>query len=84
MLCLLYRQHRPITLFYITTCLATCFHLILVCLNLENGEVSAPALHVLCTFEELVDYRSLPGYEGSVDYCSWSRTSGMLCGLDAS
>jgi hypothetical protein len=70
MLCLLYEQHRPITLLYNTfhpAHDATVDHPTLVSLNLEKDEASAPALHVLCTSEGLVYYRSLPGYEGWAD-----------------
>jgi hypothetical protein len=79
MLCLLYKQHRPITLLYIAIHYvhdANDFHLILVSLSLEDGGVSAQALYVLIAPVRLADQEESAGCKGSVDrrklleYCS--------------
>ena len=85
MLCLLYKQHRSITLLYIAKHYvhdANDFHLILVFLSLEDGGVSAQALYVLCApvrladQEDSADCKGLVDCKGSVDrrklmeYCS--------------
>jgi hypothetical protein len=94
MLCLLYKQHRPITLLYITTPVryspdANDMHPTLVSLNLENGEVSLPVLCVLCASERSSYYKELADREGladeeSVDYYPCSPIVEMIGVLDAS
>jgi hypothetical protein len=92
MLCLLYKQHRPITLLYITICHfpdANDMHLTLVSLTLENGEVSLQALCVLCASERLAYYKESADCEEwadeeSVDYYPCSPIVEMIGVLDAS
>jgi hypothetical protein len=94
MLCLLYKQHRPITLLYITTPVryspdANDMHPTLVSLTLENGEVSLQALCVLCASERLAYYKESADCEEwadeeSVDYYPCSPIVEMIGVLDAS
>jgi hypothetical protein len=78
MLCLLYKQYRPITLLYIAIHYvldSRYFHPTLVSLTLGNGEVSVQALHVLYALRTTADYKEsaeceeLVVPEGSTEYC---------------
>jgi hypothetical protein len=67
---LLYKQHRPITLLYITIRLspnANDMHPTLVSLTLENGEVSPPTLYVLYASERSTYYKEPAEHEESAD-----------------